>query len=280
MRARLSQVLMLVSVAGLFYLALVGFMYAVQSSLVYLPDLPGRELVATPEDVGLGYRTLAIPTSDGETLHAWLVPAPEARGTLLFFHGNAGNISHRLDSIAMFQRLGLNVLILDYRGYGRSTGKPSEQGTYRDAQAAWDYLTRTSGESPQRIVLFGRSLGGAVAAWLAARVQPAALVLESSFTSVPDLGAQIYPWLPVRLISRLRYDTRARLPQVRVPLLIIHSRDDEIVPFRHGRELFAAANQPKTFLELRGGHNDGFVTSGERYLGGLRRFLAPIFAGR
>jgi len=267
------RMLTLVAAAGVLYLGLVGCMYAIQSSLVYLPDLAGRDLLATPEDIGLGYRTTSLSTSDGETLHGWFVPAPEARATLLFFHGNAGNISHRLESIAVFHQLGLNVLILDYRGYGRSTGKPSEQGTYRDAQAAWEYLIGTEGLKPGDIVLFGRSLGGAVAVWLATQVQPAALVLESSFTSVPDLGAQLYPWLPVRLISRLHYDSRARLPQVQVPVLVIHSRDDEIIPIDHGRALFAAANRPKHFLELRGGHNDGFVLSREHYLAGLRGFL-------
>jgi len=270
--------LSLAALAAVVYLGLVGFMYAVQSSLLYLPDLAGRDLVATPEDIGLEYQTIWIPTSDAETLHAWFVPAPQAQATLLFFHGNAGNISHRLDSIALFHQLGLNVLILDYRGYGLSTGKPSEPGTYKDARAAWDYLTEVRGLQSGTIVLFGRSLGGAVASWLAARVRPAALVLESSFTSLPDLGAELYPWLPVRLLSRLRYDSRSCLARVRAPVLVIHSRDDEIIPLRHGRELYAAASEPKSFLELRGGHNDGLLRNRQRYLVGLRRFLALAVA--
>jgi fermentation-respiration switch protein FrsA (DUF1100 family) len=269
----LEMLMTLAAVAAVVYLALAGFMYLAQHSLLYLPGLPGREQVATPEDIGLPYQTLRIPTSDAESLHAWFVPASRAEGTLLFFHGNAGNISHRLDSIALFHDLGLNVLILDYRGYGLSTGKPSEQGTYLDARAAWEYLTAERALQPGSIVVFGRSLGGAVASWLAARVEPGGLVLESTFTSVPDLGAQLYPWLPVRLLSRLRYDSRTNLARVHAPVLVIHSRDDEIIPVRHGRELFAAANEPKSFLELRGGHNDGFLVSRDRYLGGLRRFL-------
>lgn len=148
-----------------------------------------------------------------------------------FLHGNAGNISHRLDSLRIFHGLGLDVLILDYRGYGRSEGRPSEEGTYRDARAASRYLVEARGVAPERIVVFGRSIGAAIAAALAVEQRPAALILESGFTSVPDLAADLYPWLPARRLARLHYDTRARLPHVTVPVLIVHSRDDEIISF-------------------------------------------------
>ncbi len=255
------------------YLALLGFMYFTQNSLLFLPEIGGRDLESTPERFGLEYQEVSLATSDGETLHGWYLPAPGARYTLLFFHGNAGNISHRLDSLLLFRQLGLSQLILDYRGYGRSSGRPSEAGLYRDAQAAWDYLTDERGLAPGQIVLFGRSLGGAVAVWLAARERPAGLVVESSFTSVPDLGAELYPWLPVRWLSRLRFDSRGRIAQVSAPLLVVHSRNDEIIPFAHGQALLAAANPPKRLLELRGGHNDGFLVSREHYLEGLRGFF-------
>ena len=173
------------------YLALVVFLYLTQSGMLYLADMPSRKVEATPANIGLAFEPLSIATADGETLDAWFIPAEEPRGTLLFFHGNAGNISHRLDSIALFHRLGLNVLIFDYRGYGRSTGSPSESGLYKDAEAVWQYLTEERRMLADNIVLFGRSLGGAVAVWLADRVKPAGLIVESSFTSVPDLGAPL-----------------------------------------------------------------------------------------
>lgn len=261
---------------ALSYLALAAALFFLQSGMLYLPDTPGRALEATPADRGLEFEPLSIPTRDGETLDGWFIPAGEARGTLLFFHGNAGNISHRLDSVGLFHRLGLNVLIFDYRGYGRSSGKPSEAGLYRDAEAAWRYLTGERATPADEIVLFGRSLGGAVAVWLAGRVRPAGLIVESSFTSVPDMGAEIYPWLPVRLLARNRFDSRARIGGVKVPVLIIHSRQDEIIPFRHGRRLFEAAAEPKQFLEIAGGHNDGFYVSGEKYREGISEFLDGV----
>jgi fermentation-respiration switch protein FrsA (DUF1100 family) len=198
---------------------------------------------------------------------------------VLFFHGNAGNISHRLESLAIFNRLGLDVLMVDYRGYGQSSGRPTEAGTYRDARAAWDWLV-ARGVTPDRIVVFGRSLGGAVGAWLAARpgVRPAGLIVESSFTSGADMARRLYPWLPARLITRLKYPVREYVAASRAPVLIIHSRDDEIIPFDMGRELFEAAPEPKTFFELRGDHNAGFWISRDRYVPALNSFLDPILS--
>ena len=169
--------------------------------------------------------------------------------------------------------MGLNVLIIDYRGYGRSTGKPSEQGLYRDAEAAWHYLTRSRGIDAKEIVLFGRSMGGAVATWLAAETQPAAVIVESTFTSVPDMAAKLYPLLPVRLLARLDFNAQENIRRVESPVLILHSRDDEIVPFEHARSLYEAAHEPKRLVELRGGHNDGFIVSGQFYTDNLRRFI-------
>lgn len=255
------------------YVALLVYLYFFQAHLLYLPNLPSREVVATPEAVGLAYEPVTIVTEDGVPLDGWFVPARQARGVLLFFHGNAGNISHRLDSLKVFHELGLATLIFDYRGYGRSRGQPSEEGTYRDAQAVWRYMAEERQTVPKDIVLFGRSLGGAVAGYLATMHAPAALIIESGFTSVPDLGAEVYPFFPVRRLARFRYETEAYLRSVSCPVLIVHSRDDEIVPFAHGRRLFAAANEPKQLLELRGGHNDGFLVSGQAYVDGLDTFL-------
>ncbi|MEK7797018.1 MAG: alpha/beta hydrolase, partial [Pseudomonadota bacterium] len=196
--------------------------------------------------------------------------------TLLFCHGNAGNISHRLESIRQFHQLGLNVFIFDYRGYGESEGVPTEAGTYRDAEAARRYLVETRGLAPEHIVYFGRSLGAAIAAWLATQHPPRALIVESAFTSVPDFGAEIYPWLPVRLLARLRYPTQEYLRSVQAPVLVIHSRDDEIVSFRHAEKLYESANSPKELLEIRGGHNDGFLVSGAQYTRRLDDFLRRV----
>ncbi len=254
------------------YAALLVGVFLFQSRLVYFPNM-GREFSATPQDAGLEYEEVWLTTSDGERLHAWFVPASQSRGTLLLFHGNAGNISHRMDYLLMLHRRGYSSIIFDYRGYGKSSGRPSEQGTYRDAEAAWRYLTVIRKLEPRRIALLGESLGGAVAAWLASRQAPGALVLASVFTSVPDLGAEVYPFLPVRLLSRFEYDTRAYLKNVQAPVLIAHSREDDIIPYRHGQALFAAAREPKAFLEMRGGHNDSFLFSQEAWVRELGGFL-------
>lgn len=254
------------------YAGLAVVLYFFQSSMVYYPEI-GREIVATPRQAGLDYEEVRLLAADGVPLHGWFVPSAQSRGTVLFLHGNAGNISHRLDFLQMFHRLGYNTLIIDYRGYGSSAGKPSEQGTYLDAEAAWRHLTETRKISPDTIALFGESLGGAVAAWLAARHEPAALVIASGFTSVPDLAAKFYPYLPVRLLSRFSYNTQEYLQSIAAPVFIAHSLDDEIIPYRHGRALYDAAKPPKQFLELSGGHNEGFIFVRESWVQALGEFL-------
>ncbi len=269
--------LLLVIVGGYCVLAL--YVFLMQPKLIYYPGVPGRTLEATPAVIGMDYEELTFSTTDGEQLHAWFIPHPQARATLLFAHGNAGNISHRLDSIQVFHDLGLNVLIFDYRGYGQSTGKPGENGTYRDADAAWAYLTETRGIDSGKIILFGRSLGAAVIADLATRTVPAGVILESAFLSVPDMAATIYPWLPVRWLASYRYDNGDKVTRITQPLLIIHSRGDEIIPFEQGERLFRRASEPKQFLELRGRHNDGFYVSRDEYLAALGAFLERTIKG-
>lgn len=258
------------------YAVIVALVFLFQSRFVYFPHV-GRDITVTPRAYGLDFESVDIRTEDGETLHGWWVPAARqgkpARGTVLFFHGNAGNISHRLDYLLMFKRLGYAVLIVDYRGYGQSSGAPSEEGTYRDAMAASRWLSGSRGIPPAAVVLVGESLGGAVASWLAARHRPRALVLLSTFTSIPDLGAKIYPFLPIRLLSRFSYDTLERIRRIDAPVFVAHSRDDDIVPYAHGRTLFAAAGEPKQFLEMRGGHNDGFIFTREEWVKTLAEFL-------
>ncbi len=233
-----------------------------QSRLLYRPV---RDIAFTPEDMSLDFEDVTFRTQDDLALNGWYVEAGDAPFTILFCHGNGGNIMHRLDTISFFHALGLNCFVFDYRGYGRSEGKPSEVGTYRDARAAYDWLTQTKGIPAEQIVLLGRSLGGSVAAQLAGQVDARALVVESAFTSFPDMGARVYPYMPVRLFAFFRYNTRAHLAKVRCPVLVMHSREDELVPFEFGQRLFEAAREPKRFVELRGGHNDGFLTSGDLY---------------
>ncbi|MEW5959024.1 MAG: alpha/beta hydrolase [Chloroflexota bacterium] len=265
-----TLVSIIVMVLGL-YVALLVLAFIFQERLLYFPL---RRLDATPADIGLNYQTVQLQTGDGVTISGWFIPAePERTTTVLFFHGNAGNISHRLNSIAVFHRLGLNTLIIDYRGYGQSQGRPTEPGTYHDAAAAWRYLVEERQIPPEQIVIFGRSLGGGVASWLARQRPPAALILESTFTSVPDLAVQVYPFLPARQLSRIHYDTVARLPDIHCPILIVHSPDDQVIPYRHGQRLLAAAHEPKMFLEIRGDHNAGFMTSAGEYQAGLAGFL-------
>jgi len=280
MRRMLGELLIPLAIA---YGAVLVLVYLFQSHLVYFPGT-GREAVVTPQSYGLRYESVPIRTADGETLDAWWVPAENARGTVLFFHGNAGNISHRIDYLQMFHRLRYSTLIVDYRGFGKSSGTPSEAGTYRDAEAAWEHLRHARLAQPRDVVIAGESLGAAVASWLAASLTPAplpsgegggprAVLLFSTFTSVTDLGAQVYWFLPVRLLSRMGYDNLANLKRIRAPVFIAHSRDDDIVPYAHGRRLFEAAAEPKAFLEMRGGHNDGFIFMRPEWVAELGAFL-------
>ena len=262
---------------ALVYVTLATLLYLFQERLLFLPGIGGRELVAQPEDRGLPYETVWLETDDGERLHAWWIPHPQARATLLFSHGNAGNLSHRLDSIEIFHDLGLSVLIYDYRGYGQSSGRPSEAGVRQDIRAAWDWLTGEAGTQPERIVLFGRSMGGALAADLAADVDVGGLILESTFTSAPDLAAELYWWLPARLLARIELNALSALRRSDQATLIVHSRDDEIVPFAHGQRLLEGAPEPSGLLEIQGSHNTGFLVSGEQYRSGLDDFLAKHF---
>ena len=259
----------IITIAGA-YIIFAGFLFIFQSHYVYYPE---RVLLADPGSIGLDFESVHFETTDGVELSGWFIPSDSARGVILFCHGNAGNISHRLESIQIFHRLGLDVFIFDYRGYGQSEGTPTEHGTYRDAEAAWRYLIEERQVNPNEIVVFGRSLGGAVASWLAQSQTPEALILESTFTSLPDIAATVYPYIPVRLLLRFKYNTAEYLARINCPLLIVHSRDDEIMPFSHGRQLFEMAKEPKKFLEITGTHNEGFITSGKYYEEGLNAFI-------
>jgi alpha-beta hydrolase superfamily lysophospholipase len=256
-------------VVGVYFVLLV-FLLMFQSDLIYFPQ---REITFLPGTMGLSYEDVYFKTADGVNLHGWFVPAERGRGVVLFCHGNAGNISHRLESIQIFHRLGLDTFIFDYRGYGKSEGRISEEGTYLDVEAAWQYLVSNQKISDDKIIIWGRSLGGSIAAWIGQKHTAKLLILESVFTSVPDMGAEIYPFFPVRLLARFKYKTIDYVKQVNFPVLIIHSPEDEIIPFVHGRRLFEAAKEPKKFLEISGSHNEGFIFSGKHYENGLDSFI-------
>jgi fermentation-respiration switch protein FrsA (DUF1100 family) len=241
------------------------------SWFIYHPDSAMRR---TPDDEGLSYESVDFETQDAVRLSAWWLPVCKQRGVVLFCHGNAGNISHLLDSLLIFNRLHLSTFIFDYRGYGKSGGRPSERGTYLDAKAAWNYLVQKRKIPPDDIIIFGRSLGGSIAAWLAQEHSPRMLIVESSFTSLRDIAKDLFRWFPASLLGDYQYDTRQYLERTRCPVLIIHSRNDDLIPFRHGLALYEAANGPKEFLEISGSHNRGFLDSLEQYEAALDRFVS------
>lgn len=267
-----------IGAACLCYVAITAWVYLNQRKMLYMPR---KDLVATPADIGLAYEEVNLKNGLGQRIHAWWLPHEKPRFTVLFCHGNAGNISHRLETLRIFHQLGLSVLIHDYSGYGLSEGSPSEKATRADTWVAWEWLVEEKGVDPDTVVLFGRSLGGAVVAELVGEltrqgVTPAGCIFESTFTSVPDMGAYVYPWLPVRQLARYRYNSAAVLEQVRVPSLFAHSQEDEIIPYAIGAALYEGYPGPKSFLELRGDHNAGYLEMGEDYVNGLDHFLREL----
>jgi hypothetical protein len=252
---------------------------AMEHQFLYFPD---RELVVTPALFDLAFEEVAFPAADGVQLHGWYVPGPSGAPVVLFFHGNAGNISHRVENLALFRRLGLGVFIFDYRGYGRSAGRASEDGTYADARGALAWL-EGRGLRREQLIYFGRSLGAAVALQLALEAPPAGLVLETPFTSVAAMGREHYPVLHFLLgwLLNARYDNLAKIGKAHTPLLILQGDRDRIVPEAMARQLFAAANEPKRFYLIKGAdHNDTYDVGGQAYWGEWRRFLRGVATGK
>ncbi|HEY6547397.1 MAG TPA: alpha/beta hydrolase, partial [Vicinamibacteria bacterium] len=248
--------------------AISGLLLLFEKNLIYFPM---RAHEATPRGLGLAFEEVQARAEDGVGVHGWFLPGRNARLSVLLSNGNAGNISHRLDRAMLLQRtFPADVLLFDYRGYGASEGAPDEAGTYRDAQAAYNWL-RARGHPPERIVLFGESLGSAVALQLALDVPARGLVLESPFASIPEMARAVYPFLPLWPFVRTRYDNLAKAPRLRLPLLVLHGDRDEIVPFNQGRRVFEAAPEPKRFFAIPGaGHNDTYLVGGEAYWRAVR----------
>jgi len=253
------------------WLALAAYVYVWQARLVFHP---ARGLATNPGELGYAYEDVMLTTADGVRIHGWHVTQAGARFTVLFLHGNAGTIADRPRTLARLHELGANVLAIDYRGYGNSEGSPDENGTYADASAAWTYLTETQGIAPADIVIYGRSLGGAVALELATRVVPRALIVESTFSSLADMAREHYPYLPTGLLLRFKYPNLDHIRRVRAPILVAHSDADALIPIAQAERLFAAAPEPKQFYRLRGGHNEGFVLAGQAYYDTLGEFIA------
>ncbi len=286
---------MLIYIFVLLFVAYWGWgvvLYIMQPKFLYSPV---REVSYTPGDLGLDFEDVVFKSDDGLQLSGWYIPAlledlaegasvqpggslvtrpaGKSKFTVLFCHGNGGNMMHCLDSINIFRNLGLNCFIFDYRGYGNSEGKTSEEGTYLDVLAAYKWLTEEKKIQPDNIIVFGRSLGGSIAAQLASRVKVGGLVVESTFTSYVDIGKMFYPYMPVRWFARFSYRTIDYIKDVFCPAMLIYSRNDEVVPFDFGLELYEAANEPKKFIEIFGSHNDGFLVSSEIYKGGWTKWL-------
>lgn len=226
---------------------------------------------------GLPLEDVWITTPDGVRIFGWYVEPPAHRAVVLWYHGNAGNVTHRLDNLAELYRRGLAALIIDYRGYGRSEGRPSEEGLYADGLAAYDYLKDVRSVQPSRLVLFGRSLGAAVAGEVARHRQAAGLILESPFPSVEAVARTLYAGLPAHLLLHARFDLAARLKEVRIPVLVLHGDHDTIIPFALGQQVYAAANQPKRFFHIPGAdHNDTYLVGGEGYFQELLHFIGRV----
>lgn len=255
------------------YVLLLGGMYLFQQKLIFLPS---SELIITPEKAGLQAEDIRIETEDGERLHGWFFPNDEAEYVVVLSHGNAGNISNRIDIAKLLQELGVSVVLYDYRGYGQSSGKPNEQGLYVDVKAVVNYLKTERGLSEQQMIMYGRSLGGAVASYAATRFDVSGLVLDSAFKNLKAMVGDLYPFVPA-VLAKYEFSTENYLKEISdTPVMIMHSPNDDIVGISHARHLYEVAKEPKQFLELRGGHNDNFHASTDIYSHNWRKFLKVI----
>ncbi|MGH1343405.1 MAG: alpha/beta hydrolase [Nannocystales bacterium] len=260
----------------LVWLVLTASLYFRQNDLLFMPR---AEIARTPEDIGLRFEDKRVRTEDGESLAAWWIPHPQPRCSVIHFHGNAGNRSGRLADARRFHRLGCNVLMTDYRGYGGSSGSPSEAGTYLDAEAMWDAALE-SGADPASTVVFGRSLGGPHAAYLASRRPAGGLILESTFESLPTLADDLFGWLSVHALVRNEYPTAKYLAAFEGPVLILHSPEDDLIPFAHGRRLADERGATARLVELAGDHNHGPSATGAPYVAALSEFVDRVVHGR
>jgi len=269
------------------FLVCLAYVIAIVGIRLYEPRLvyqPGARSVDPPDaSLALHERSVSFKAADSTSLSAWVIPAagtaPDASWVLIS-HGNYGNIGYggRPQFYAWFRDLGVNLFAYDYRGFGASDGSPSEAGVYADAAAAYRYLTDSLHVPPTRIVLFGHSLGTGVTIELARHVAAAGMIVEDAYTSVVDRGQEVFPLLPIRLIARSRFASIDKIGALRLPKLFLHARNDRTIPIEHGRRLFAAAAEPKEFVELNAGHADGYTADRTRYYGAVDAFIRRVTA--
>jgi hypothetical protein len=259
------------------YVGLLVVLRIFENRLIFFPDIPGR-LSGDWQPHGLPVEDVWLHAADGVKLHAWWIAAPDAEFTFVAFHGNAANIANRADIYDFLRSVPANVLAVEYRGYGKSEGKPDEAGLYLDAQAAYEYLLKERGIVPRRVVPIGHSLGTAVAADLASHHQVAGLVLEAPFPSGAAVARRVYPFLPgLSSVLKSKFETGKKLAQIRAPVLVVHCKDDPVIPFALGENVFRAANEPKSFLRIDGYcHEEACLIAPEIYRAKLREFLAAI----
>ena len=270
----LKILFMIIQVALISYFILILLLSLFQEKMLFIPY---KNITGTPSDLGMDFEDINFTAKDGTSLNGWFVPAQNAEYTVLFCHGNGGNISHRLDTIFLFNKLPVNFFIFDYRSYGKSNGVISEKGLYEDVAAAWNYLTENKKIAPEKIIIVGRSLGGAVAAQAAAQHSPGGLILEAAFTSLPEIAQEKMPIFPVSWMIKYKLSTIENLAKVKCPVLIIATLDDSIIPIRHGKKLFDKAPEPKTFVELTGDHDDCYFLCRTKYTEALTKFLKTCF---
>ncbi|NQU15478.1 MAG: alpha/beta hydrolase [Desulfobacteraceae bacterium] len=261
----------LIGLVVLFLTSFYFFYPRVENFFVFFPD---SSLDLTPEALHLTYKDVYIDSGDGKRLHGWFFPQKADSPVILFFHGNAGNISHRLHNIGLLLEKGLQVFIFDYRGYGKSGGRPSEKGIYMDGLAAYDYLVEKEHFPPDKIILFGRSLGAAVAIEVALSRDVKGIIIESGFTSTKGMARSMILFNAFSYFLPANYNNLEKIGRIRVPKLIIHGDEDHLVPFAMGEKLFSASKEPKYFYALRGaGHNDTYVVGGAEYLSRIANFV-------
>ena len=255
------------------YTAMTCLFFALQPHVLYQPT---KDVQRTPMDIGLAYDEISFSASDGVELSGWSLLKNSSRGTILFCHGNAGNIADRLQYLRIFHGMGFDIFIFDYRGYGNSGGKTTEKGTYLDVEAALNYLVQKRNVSENEVILYGRSLGGAAAINVAQVHTPKMLIIDSSFASYEKIASDVLNSLflpvPVKILARFEYDSIELVRKISCPVLVIHSGNDEVIPYYHGEELFKNANEPKEFLTISGTHNEGFLSS-DNYEAGLENFF-------
>jgi fermentation-respiration switch protein FrsA (DUF1100 family) len=250
-----------------------ALLVACESKVIYHP-YKYPQGIWDPSSFNIKVEDVFFQADDGTKLHGWYIPSSNARATLLWFHGNAGNLTHRLENIQQLKALNLNIFIFDYRGYGKSEGKPSEEGIYLDSQAAYDVLIREKNVSPRKLILFGRSLGAICAVEVAANNPAAGIILESVFTSARDMAGKVLPFLPIGWVIKSKFDAVNKVPHLKLPKLFLHGTEDEIVPYELGKKLYSAAADPKEFYDIEGaGHNDTYLVGGGKYFSVLNRFI-------